>query len=293
MNFTHTPVLLNEVLQYLNPKPNQNFIDCTLGLGGHTAAIIQKTAPRGKLLAIEQNQDGLNEAKKNLIKFQNRIIFVNDNFFNLNQIVGHENFQRVSGILLDIGLASWQIDQGNLGISFQKNEPLDMRLEKTKDQKPKTKNITAEEIINKYPIKKLANVLYQYGDVRNSWQAAKRIDQARQKSQIKTTFDLLKVLNTRNPKILSPIFQALRIEVNQELKNLESVLPQAVEILKPKARLVVISYHSGEDRIAKNFFRDNKDRLKILTKKPITSSVDEIKINPRSRSAKMRVGEKI
>lgn len=302
MNYQHTPVLLSEVLQYLNPKPNQNFIDCTLGLGGHAAAILKRTVPSGKLLAIEQNKEGLNEAKKNLEKFKNRTIYINDNFSNLDKIVRDTGFTGISGILLDLGLASWQIDDSNLGISFQKNEPLDMRLENpnTKYQisnkfqisNHKFQSISAEEIVNKYPLKKLADVLYRYGDVRNSYTIAGKILESRGKSPIKTTFELKRAIGTNNPKILSPIFQALRIEVNEELKNLQSVLPQAMEILELKGKLVVISYHSGEDRIVKNFLRDNKDQLIILTKKPIIPTKEEISQNPRARSAKMRVGAK-
>lgn len=299
----HTSVLLKEVLQFIDPKQNQNFVDCTLGLGGHSTAILEKTAPNGKLLAIEQNYDGLNQARENLKKFDQRITFINDNFYNLQQIIKNQKFHNISGILLDLGLASWQIDEGNLGISFQKDEPLDMRLEnpnpkhripnKFQISKPKFPNITAAEIVNRYPLKKLADVLYQYGDVRNSYSIAKKIIQSRERKPIVTTFQLAEVLQTRNPKILAPIFQALRIEVNQELSNLELVLPQVVEILEPDGKIVIISYHSGEDRIVKNFLRQNTDKLKILTKKPITPSYEEISQNPRARSAKMRVGEKI
>ncbi|EKD56787.1 MAG: Ribosomal RNA small subunit methyltransferase H [uncultured bacterium] len=297
----HTPVLLKEVLHYLAPKPNQNFIDCTLGLGGHSKAILEKTAPVGKLLAIEQNAEGLHEAQKNLVKYKNRITYINGNFANLNEIVRDSNLKGFFGIFLDLGLASWQIDEGDLGISFQKDEPLDMRLEKTKNpsaslragQKLKTKNLTAADVINKYPLKKLADVLYQYGDIRNSYAIAKKIVNNREKSPIKTTFQLQEILQTKNPKFLAPVFQALRIEVNNELNNLIKVLSQIAQLLKTGGRVVIISYHSGEDRIVKNYFRDNKETFKILTKKPIIPSDEEIKQNSRSRSAKLRAFEKI
>lgn len=294
MTYKHTPVLLKEVIEYLNPKPNQNYIDCTLGLGGHSKAILEKTAPKGKLLAIEQNLEGLNEAKQNLNKYKNRITYINDNFANLNEIIRNSGFLRFSGILFDLGLASWQIDEGNLGISFQKNEPLDMQLASSQSLiANRYKKITAEQIINRYSLKKLADIFYKYGDMGNSFWLAKKIIQFRDKSPITTTFELKDALQTSNPKILAPIFQALRIEVNGELNNLHNSLAYAIDHLDFKGRIVVISYHSGEDRIVKNLFRDNKNQIRIITKKPITPTTEEIRQNPRSRSAKMRVGEKI
>lgn len=291
MTYQHTPVLLDEVLEYLNLKINGNYIDCTLGLGGHAKEILEKISPKGKLLGIEQNNEGLNKAKKNLSKYENNTILVNDNFRNLDQIARSKSFTRVSGILFDLGLASWQIDNANIGISFQKDEPLDMRLENINNQSPITKRLTAADVVNKYPLKKLADTLYQYSDIRNSYQMAKKIIRFREKSPITTTFNLKEALQTNNPRILAPIFQVLRIEVNQELINLSQAIEDAVGLLDQGGRLVVISYHSGEDRIIKNFFRNN-DQLKIITKKPIIPSQEEINYNSRARSAKMRVAEK-
>lgn len=297
MHFTlfmkHIPVLVKEVLDYLDPKPGNNIIDCTLGLGGHSRAILEETKPDGKILAIEQNLEGIGEAKKNLQKYKKHITYINDNFVNLSTIVRSCNFNRISGILLDLGLASWQITDSSLGITFTKNESLDMRLGDRNSEIGSRKYQTAEYIINRYSVKELADIFYKYGDMRNSWSLARKIEIARRREKIKTTFDFVNAVGSRNPKILAPIFQTLRIIVNNELVNLEKVLFQSIDLLQEGGRLVVISYHSGEDRIVKNFLRDNKNCFNVLTKKPIIPSQQEIKNNPRARSAKLRAGEKI
>ncbi|OGD65824.1 16S rRNA (cytosine(1402)-N(4))-methyltransferase [Candidatus Berkelbacteria bacterium RIFCSPHIGHO2_12_FULL_36_9] len=275
-----------EVIHYLAPKKNQNFIDSTLGLGGHTQAILDKTAPNGKLLAIEQSEKGLNEAKKNLQKYKNRIVFICNNFRNLSQIVRDNDFEPVSGVLFDLGLASWQIEDSNLGISFTKDMPLDMRLDEKSE-------ISASDILNTYNEKQLSNLFYYFGDIKKNRHLVKKIINRRQEKKFASTADLIETVGSNNPKVLAPIFQSLRIEVNHELENLTQVLPQITDILAPKGKIIVISYHSGEDRIAKNFFRANKDKFKILTKKPLTASFKEIKENSRARSAKLRAGERI
>lgn len=282
----HIPVMIREVIQFLSPQKNGNYIDCTLGLGGHAKEILVKNRPKGMLLAIDQDPESLHAAKKNLQKFKDRTIFVCDNFRNLNKIIRNVGFQRISGILFDLGLARGQIKNCKKGISFLIDVPLDMRLD------PKL-TMTAADIINEYPEKQLANLFYEYGDITRSRSLAKKIIFYRKKKPIKTTHELVKIIGTKNPKLLAPVFQALRIEVNHELENLHTVLPQAVESLEHGGRIVVISYHSGEDRIVKNFFRANKGILKILTKKPIMPDNNQIKSNPSSRSAKLRAAEKI
>ena len=286
MKYHHIPVMQKEVIHYLAPKKNQNFIDSTLGLGGHTQAILDKTAPNGKLLAIEQSEKGLNEAKKNLQKYKNRIVFICNNFRNLSQIVRDNDFEPVSGVLFDLGLASWQIEDSNLGISFTKDMPLDMRLDEKSE-------ISASDILNTYNEKQLSNLFYYFGDIKKNRHLVKKIINRRQEKKFASTADLIETVGSNNPKVLAPIFQSLRIEVNHELENLTQVLPQITDILAPKGKIIVISYHSGEDRIAKNFFRANKDKFKILTKKPLTASFKEIKENSRARSAKLRAGERI
>jgi 16S rRNA (cytosine1402-N4)-methyltransferase len=285
----HIPVLLKEVIDYLNPGKNENFIDATLGLGGYTAAILEKNKPNGKVLAIEWDTNTLKITKEKLKKDNKRIIFVKDNFANL-QSIANSNLNNISGIVFDLGLSSYQIDQGSYGLSYKTNQPLDMKFGLGSNEKF---IITAKDIINKHHEKEIANILYQYGDIGNSYKIAKNIVNFRQKQPILTTYDLKKAIGSDNPKLLSPIFQALRIKVNNELDNLQKALSQALKIIKPGARIVVISYHSGEDRIVKNFFRDNKQYLKIITKKPITPSWAEIKNNSRSRSAKLRSAIKL
>lgn len=281
----HTPVLVKEVLQYLDPKPGENFIDCTLGLGGHAKFILEKTAPGGMLLAIEQDRQGLNEAKSNLAKFKNQTVFVNNNFVNLDQIARAYNFSRISGILFDLGLALWQIKEKKYGYSFEIDSPLDMRMFGAK--------MSASEILNRYHQKKLADMLYYNADLGNSRAIARKLIEFRNKKEFSRTSDLIEAIGTKNPKILAPIWQALRIEVNNELENLQIALRDSINLLKPGGRLAVISFHSGEDRIVKNFFKENKNFFKILTKKPITPDPLEIKNNRRARSAKLRAAEKI
>lgn len=286
MELFHKPVLEEESIEILNPRPNQNYIDCTLGLGGHAEKILNKTKPKGKLLGIDQDRDGLNEAQKRLQKFSNRVIFVHDNFANVAKIVQSLHFPRPDGIIFDLGFGSYQLEKPT-GLSFSQNQPLDMRLNPDA-------TLTAEIIVNQFREKKIADILYQFGDIRRSWLFAKRIALARQKHPIGMTFELIEALGTKNPKVLAPIFQALRIVVNNELENLKIGLTSAFEILKPKGKIAAISFHSGEDRIVKNYFREfSAGGAKTLTKKPIVAIEEEIKQNPRARSAKLRVIEKI
>ena len=321
----HQPVFLNEVIEYLNPQPNQNFIDCTIGGGGHSLAILEKTSPQGKILGIDLSKEAIEELKaksvslwemsrrdKNL-KVKNRLILVNDNFVNLKEIVGKNNFPPVHGILLDLGLSSDLLEQSGRGFSFRRDEVLDMRFN------PKGNSLTAEEIINHYPEDNLVKIFKEFGEEKFSKRIAAAIVNARRNQRIRTTNELadliLQVLSHKKSqkirnlyirnlyirnkfvirshlvKSLARIFQALRIAVNDELGNLQEVLEQSIDVLSPQGRLVAISYHSLEDRIVKKFFR-KENRLKIITEKPIRPSEREIKINHRSRSAKMRMAQK-
>ncbi|MEW6407910.1 MAG: 16S rRNA (cytosine(1402)-N(4))-methyltransferase RsmH [Patescibacteria group bacterium] len=308
----HVPVLLSEVIKYLNPKPNRNYIDCTLGGTGHARVILERIKPEGKLLGIDLNEKSLTLAKRNLEKFKKRIIFHQGNFSNLKKIVYEYKFNSISGILFDLGLSSYLLNESRYGFSFQVNGPLLMRFDGRSD------DLTAEKVVNSYLEKNLAKILWQYGEERYAKKIAKKIVSERKKKAIKTTFDLVKVILETVPasykkKKIHPAtrtFQALRIEVNCELENLKKAIEQAKELLEPRGRIVCISYHSLEDKIVKKFFlQESKDclcpkefpvcrcghkaRLKIITKKPIVPSLDEIKQNPRSRSAKMRTAEKI
>ncbi|MBU1177411.1 16S rRNA (cytosine(1402)-N(4))-methyltransferase RsmH [Patescibacteria group bacterium] len=283
----HKPVLIKEVLEYLNPQKGENFVDCTFGFGGHSLAILKKNKPNGKVLGIDFEKSSLEE---------DRLILVNGNFADLKKIVEKNDFYPINGILLDLGLSSWHFDKSNRGFSFKGEEPLDMRLNSESE-------LTAEEIINEWSEEELIRIFEEYGEERYSKSIAKSICRNRTTKKIGNTSQLREIIRQSIPggykhnriNFATKIFQAIRIAVNDELNNLIKTLPQALSLLKPKGRLVVISFHSLEDRIVKNFFKDEfkKGNLEILTKKPIIPSKEEIIFNPRSRSAKLRVIKKI
>jgi len=266
----HVPVLKKEVLEILGPQPNENFIDATISEVGHTGDILERIAPNGKVLGIEIDS----EIFKN-IKPKERLIAVNDSYVNLKQIVEKNNFKPVRGILFDLGMSSWHIDESGRGFSFLKDEPLDMRYNVSQ-------SLTAQEIVNKWPQEQIENILKEYGEERLAKTIAKRIIAAR---PIKTTFELKRLIPGKTKPART--FQALRMAVNNELNNLKIGLQQAVDILEKGGKIAVISFHSLEDRIIKNFFKNNNS-LQIINKKAIKPSKEEININYRSRSAKIR-----
>lgn len=301
----HIPVLPKEVLEYLNPEPNENLIDCTLGGGGHTLAILEKTGPGGKVLGIDADPKQIEnfKAKRSLSSSPSllssearRLILVQDNFKNLKEVVGREKFKKISGILLDLGMSSRQLEESGRGFSFQKKEPLDMRYD---PQGP----LTAHKIVNYWSYQDIEKILKEYGEEQFSGLIAREIVEARRIKPIENTLRLVEIVEKAVPgwyrrqrlHFATKTFQALRIAVNGELESLESVLPQALEILEKGGRIVVISFHSLEDRVAKNFFRDKakEEALQILTKKPVVPTDEELLINPRSRSAKLRAVIKI
>lgn len=284
----HLPVLKNEVLGYLAPKENENFIDATFGFGGHAEAILEKNGPEGRVLGIEWDSE-LYE-KLQLQKLE-RLVLVNDSYVNLKNIAEKQGFEKVDGVLLDLGFSSWHIEDSGRGFTFQKDEALDMRFNKDLP-------LTACEIVNTWGEKELEKVLFTFGEEPFARRIAQSIAELRKQQEIKTTFQLAEVVkNSLPPRFrfgrihpATRTFQALRMVVNKELENLNKVLPQMPEILKKKGRIVVISFHSLEDRVVKNFFRDSERRgvLEILTKKPIIASQEELVLNPRARSAKLR-----
>lgn len=287
----HIPVLSNEILRYLEPKPNQNFIDATVGDGGHAAAILEKTSPNGKLLAVDRDSDSIIRARSRLKEFGNRVLFINDSFGNLASIAKENNFGLANGILFDFGMSTSQLENSGRGFTFVKDEILDMRYD------VKTP-ITAEDIVNGYSEKELAEIFKKWGEEPYAFRIAHTIIQSRKKNRIKTTRELAMVIDKtrRRQGRLHPstlIFQALRIEVNQELAEIEKALKVVPEILGKNGRAAFISFHSLEDRLVKNWSKDlsKEGIIKILNKKPITASALELKINPRSRSAKLRVIE--
>lgn len=287
----HKPVLTKEVLHYLNPKQNENFIDGTIGEGGHSIEILKKNRPNGMLLGIDLDSSQVENARIKLSDFKKRVILQNDSYVNLKDIIEKINFKPVNGILLDLGYSSWQIEQSKRGFSFSRNEILDMRYNMQN-------TLTAEKIVNEYSEKELERILRDYGEEKFSRQIARKIVDERKNKKIESTLDLKNIIKKAVPprfrhqktSFATKTFQALRIEVNGELDNIKKVLPKALESLSGNGRLVIISFHSLEDRIVKNFFKDKEkeDLVKILTKKPITADSGEILENPRSRSAKLR-----
>jgi len=286
----HIPVLLKESMDFLTPQSGGVYIDCTLGGGGHFKEIYKSIMPDGKILGIDLSKEAIDRIASENLK---NTILVQENFANLKNIAEKNGFKKFDGILIDLGFSSIELEKGGIGLSFQKDEPLDMRLG--------AEGLSAADIIKKSSEEELVKIFSEYGEERFSKRIAKAIIQAKKIAEIKTTKQLVEIIINAIPvkfkySRIHPatrVFQALRIAVNKELENLAKVLPQAVDLLGSGGRLVVISFHSGEDRIVKNFFKENRDRLEILTKKPIIPCSDEVALNPRSRSAKMRVAAKI
>lgn len=303
---THTPILVDEAIKALAVQPGGRYIDCTLGGGGHAVAILEHSSPGGQLLGIDADPEAIKIARARLEAYSGSTLLINENFVNLQAICYKYDFLPVHGILFDLGLSSLQLNGNGRGFSFQHRAPLDMRLNPNQE-------LTAADIINTYSESELAHMIKTYGEQGYSHRIARRIVQER---PIKTTLQLArtieKVIGSRRSRIhpATKTFQALRITVNQELEHLESALRQAANLLGFEGRLVVISYHSLEDRIVKQFMqRESKDcicppstptcvcghtaSLRLLNKRVITPSPAEVQINPRSRSARLRAAERI
>ena len=294
----HIPVLTKEVLEYLDSKRGGNFIDCTFGQGGHAHGILERIGPSGKLLGIEIDPELYKIfQEKEDFQFADRVTLANDSYTNLKKIVEKYKFGPVNGILVDLGLSSWHFEESGRGFSFKKDEPLDMRYD------PKNNPLTAFEIVNAWPEEEIERILKEYGEEKFAKNIAKKIVKQREVKPIRTTFDLLEATWNALPpwfkkKKLHPAtktFQAIRTVVNSEIENLKTVLVQATEVLAKDGRLAVISFHSLEDREVKRFFKRGEEIniLKVLTKKPIVPTEEEIENNIRSRSAKLRVVQKI
>jgi len=295
----HIPVLVKEVIEYLNPQPGENFIDGTCGAAGHTLAILEKNYPNGKMMCFDWDSESLDRAKKIMAekddKLLERTIFINDNYANFKKRTIENNFSPINGILLDLGFSSDQLEASGRGFSFLKDEPLDMRYDQSND-------LPAREIINHWQKNEIEKILKEYGQEPWARKISEAIVSFRKVKTILTTKELLGVISTAIPQKLqharihftTRTFQALRIAVNNELGNLQRSLPEAIDILVSGGRLAVISFHSLEDRIVKNFFREQAKigQGEILTKKPIMAGEAEVQINPRSRSAKLRVFKK-
>lgn len=311
MRDIHIPVLLKETISFLEPRKGGTFIDATIGMGGHSNEIAKLIGPEGCVLALDKDEEALEVAKEKLKVYRN-IKFVHSDFRDLAEQFYSSGIENPNGILIDLGVSSLQLDRSERGFSFRYDSSLDMRMDQSKDFK-------ASDIVNNYTKKELIRIFKEYSDEVFAKTIAEKIIDYRESKKIETTKELREIVLSslpkryiRNLKIdpATKVFQALRIEVNDELEALKTFLPQAVSILKKGGKLAVISFHSLEDRIVKEFFReeakecvcpkefpickcDKKPSLKIITKKPVTVSADELEINPRARSAKLRVAEKI
>ena len=296
----HIPVLLAETIEGLNINPDGIYVDCTFGGGGHSKAILEKLSAKGKLVAFDQDDD----AKKNLPDDE-RIIFVPQNFRHLQRFLRLHGISAVDGIMADLGVSSHQFNEGERGFSIRYNAEMDMRM----DQR---QTMTAFQVVNTYTEQQLHKIFEQYGEVTNSKTLAKMIVQVRNSTSLKTIDgfkNAVREIVKGNPnKYFAQVFQALRIEVNDELGALKEMLEQVPSLLKPGGRVAIITFHSLEDRLVKNFFRrgsfdepeenpftnnETKSELKIITKKPIMPGDKEMKENSRSRSSKLRIAEKV
>jgi 16S rRNA (cytosine1402-N4)-methyltransferase len=312
----HKPVLLKEIIDNLNLKCGDIVVDATLGGGGHSREILKKIGKSGKLIAIDQDETAIKNFRKSFsdssLDSQSKVIhLVQDNFSNLIKILGDEEVYSVTGILADLGISSDQLEDRKKGMSFQTDAELDMRM----DEKQK---FTAKKIINEWSQEQIENILRNYGEEKFARNISKKIIEERKKKEIISTLELAKIIKKAipvrfQPRKINPAtksFQAFRIAVNDELGHLEKFIPDAIASLQSRGRLAIITFNSLEDRIVKNIFRQNargcicpKDfpicscgnigKVKIITKKPIIPSVEEVRDNPRARSAKLRVCEKI
>lgn len=304
----HIPVLLHEAIDMLITVRDGIYVDGTMGGGGHAERICERIYPEGMLVGIDADADAQQEARKRLARFASRVMLVHDNTVFLRSILHSHDLHFMHGLLLDLGVSSYQLDERTKGFTFREDAPLDMRMDVRQD-------LTARTIVNQYDETALADLIFRYGEEHLSRRIARALVSARSTQPIESTRQLASIVEScvgakHLTKSLARVFQALRIEVNDELGRLEHILRDAVELLAPGGRIVVIAYHSLEDRIVKNYFAEESavsipsghklvpdapriPLLRMVTKKPVTASDDELTANPRSRSAKMRVAEKV
>ena len=311
MEFSHVPELYDEVIEGLAVKPEGTYADGTLGGAGHSAGICEKLGQNGRLIGIDRDADALRAAAERLKSFTCRISLVKSNYSDIKSVLSRLGVQALDGALLDLGVSSFQLDNPERGFSYMHDAPLDMRMDAGE-------SLTAEDVVNGYAQEKLAEIISSYGEERWAARIAQFIAQERKKKRIKTTYELVDVIKAavpasarrEGPHPAKRTFQALRIEVNDELGHLESALTDFIDVLAPGGRLAVISFHSLEDRIVKETFAKRLDPctcppefpvcvcgkvgdVKKVTGKPITPGDEEIRNNPRARSAKLRVLEKL
>lgn len=295
----HIPVMLDQCLEGLNIQPDGIYVDVTYGGGGHSGAILNRLKG-GKLFAFDQDSDVIEH-----LPDTDKLVFINHNFQYLTNFLKYYDVQEVDGILADLGISSHQIDAGERGFSFRASAPLDMRMNRED-------YCTAYHVVNEYDVEALSALFKKYGEVKFAWKLAQKIVAIRKVKAIATTGELAELVEEFAPahqrnKALAMVFQAIRIEVNREMAALESFLEQALELLKPGGRLVVMSYHSLEDRLVKQFMQSGNAEgklrndafgtiappMRVINRKPIAASEEELLSNPRSRSAKLRIAEKV
>lgn len=285
----HVPVMVKEVMEYLDVSQSGLYVDATVGAGGHAEKILEALDNTGKLLVIDQNETSLKMAKLRLNRFVN-VDFCLTNFRSLLDKVKAHELSCVNGVLFDLGVASWQMQDPDIALSFSDKRPLDMRLDRTSQK-------TAWDVVNRYNRVDLERILYEYGDEKEAKKIATEIIRRRPVNDTKTLANMICAAKSGKEKKINPatrVFQAIRIEVNEELLALKEGLEAALKILCPRGRVVVLSYHSGEDRIVKQVFKNaTRDGYSLLCRKPLKPTLLEVESNPRSRSAKLRAIEKI
>ena len=309
MKFEHKPVLLQECIEGLQIKSNGIYVDGTMGGAGHSIEIVKRLSSEGKLIGIDRDEEALNASKARLSEYKN-VTYVHDNHDNIKEILQKLGINQVDGILLDLGVSSYQLDERNRGFSYLGENELDMRMDKSQE-------LTAKKVVNYYSEKELANIIYEYGEERFSRQIAKNICNYRKEKTINTTKELVDIIEKSIPKSkqhdghpAKRTFQAIRIEVNNEIKPLYNTVKDCIDCLKPQGRLCIITFHSLEDRAVKNAYIEAKGKCtcppdlpycvcgaktlgKMITKKPIIATKEEQEENSRSKSAKLRIFEKI
>jgi len=293
----HEPVLLQETMNIFKPIPGQRFVDATANGGGHTFAIWESVKPTGRVLAIDKDPALIKMLTKKSSAAKANIIAVQGSYVHLRDVLQENNMEHPDGIVFDLGYSSYHIEEAGRGFSFQKDEPLDMRYD------PNTReSIRAQDVVNRYPEEELGDIIFRYGEERYARRIARAVCQARQKKFITTSTELSdivrKAIPRRNGGNIHPAtqtFQALRIFVNHELEELERVIPLAIGALGTGGMIIIISFHSLEDRIVKHIFRTEaqNETIQILNKKPLQPSLEEIRKNPRARSAKLRAAKKL
>lgn len=310
MDFKHVSVLLNECIEALNIKEDGIYVDCTLGGAGHSSEIIKRLSKKGKLIGIDQDVNALEASRKRLAEYDN-VVYVHNNFYNIKDVLDELNIEGVDGILMDLGVSSHQLDEGERGFSYMKDAPLDMRMNRDS-------NFSAYNVVNNYSEEELTKVIRNFGEEKFARRISQFIVDRRGKKPVETTYELVDIIKAaipakarrEGPHPAKRTFQAIRIEVNNELGILDRAIEDGVAKLNKGGRIAVITFHSLEDRIIKNKYKQlenpctcpkefpvcicgKKPEIKIITRKPIEPSEIEVEENPRSRSAKLRVAEKI